>query len=315
MNDFFDNQRILGIIWKRRVHFVIVGILAVILSAFLSSPTFIKPKFKSTAKVYPTNLGSLSEESHTEQMLEIMNSVDLKLRMFDAFDLDKAYKINREDPKYLSYMLGIYGKHVSARKTDLETVQITVLDGDPQRAALMCDSIIHFYNEKVREMHSAKNWELARVLADNIRMQSHERDSLKLLLDEQRQKYKLFDIILQTPEVTRGYMKALSEGRGNTSDGREIRDIYLNLMERGTDIHMLERRFESLVQSINELKVLYDTSVAEAKKKITYAMIVEKPLVPDDKAFPKRWLIVAFTLASTLFAALLVFTVLDYNKS
>ncbi len=44
-------------------------------------------------------------------------------------------------------------------------------------------------------------------------------------------------------------------------------------------------------------------------------MIVEKPLVPDDKAFPKRWLIVAFTLASTLFAALLVFTVLDYNKS
>ncbi len=314
MNDFFDNRRILDIIWKRRIHFVIIGILAVIIPSVFSGPAFIKPKFKATAKVYPTNLGSLSEESHTEQMLEIISSTDLKLRMFDAFDLDQVYKVSREEPKYLSYMLGIYGKNVSARKTDFETVQITVLDADPQRAALMCDSIIHFYNGKVREMHSAKNWELARVVSDNIRMQSRERDSLKLVLDGQREKYKVFDVILQSTEVTRGYMKALAEGRGNTADGKEIKKIYDNLMEMGSEIHMTERRFESLMQSINQLKVLYDNSVAEAQKKITYSMVVEKPVVPDDKAFPKRWLIVAMSLASALFLALVVFTVLDFNK-
>ena len=178
MNDFFDNQQIVEIIWKRRFHFIVVGIIAILLSALFSSPMFIAPKYKSTTKAYPTNLGIMSEESNTEQMLEIMNSTDIKLRMFKAFELDKVYKIGRDEPKYLTNMLGIYDKHVSTRKTEFETVQIVVLDKSPERAALMCDSLLQFYNEKVHEMHSAKNWDLARVLKDNITRQTTERDSL-----------------------------------------------------------------------------------------------------------------------------------------
>lgn len=314
MNDFFDNQRILDVIWKRRLHFIVVGIIAFVLSAFFSSPMFITPLYKSTTKAYPTNLGEMSEESFTEQMLEIMNSTDIKLRMFDAFGLDKVYKVNKDDPKYLSTMLGIYDKYVSTRKTDFETVHISVLDSSPERAAQMCDSLVHFYNEKVQEMHSAKNWELAKVLKDNITSQTHERDSLKQLLDASRSTSGLFDVVLQTPEVTRGYMKSLIEGSSNTQNDKEIKQIYDNLLEHGTETHINERRFESLVFSINELRVDYDDAVNEARKKITYSMVVEKPIVADDKSYPVRWIIVAFTLVSSLFLALLVWLILDYKK-
>ena len=85
MNNFFDNQRILEVIWKRKFHFIIVGLVAIALSAVFSGSTFIKPKYKSTARIYPTNLWELSEESKTEQMLEVINSRDIKLKMFDAF--------------------------------------------------------------------------------------------------------------------------------------------------------------------------------------------------------------------------------------
>jgi capsular polysaccharide biosynthesis protein len=34
MNNFFDNQRILNVIWKRKFHFIIIGVIAVILAAF-----------------------------------------------------------------------------------------------------------------------------------------------------------------------------------------------------------------------------------------------------------------------------------------
>ena len=79
MNNFFDNQRILDLIWKRKLHFIVVGIIAIVLSAIFSGPTFIKPKFKSTARIYPTNnIAIFSEESETEQLLEIINSNDLK---------------------------------------------------------------------------------------------------------------------------------------------------------------------------------------------------------------------------------------------
>ena len=63
MNNFFDNQRILTLIWKRKFHFIIVGVIAVILWAIFSGPTFIKPKFKSTARIYPSNISEMSEES------------------------------------------------------------------------------------------------------------------------------------------------------------------------------------------------------------------------------------------------------------
>jgi len=69
-----------------------------------------------------------------------------------------------------------------------------------------------------------------------------------------------------------------------------------------------------LVVSINELKVEYDKAISEAEKRITYAMVVEKPLVADDKSYPVRWVIVAFTLISSLFLALLVLLILDYKK-
>ena len=160
MNNFFDNQRILDIIWKRKLHFIIVGVIAVILSGIFSGPTFITPRFKSTARVYPTNIWVLSDESETEQMLEILNSNDLKMKMFETFELDKVYEINKDDPQYYAYMFDLYNTYVSTRKTEFETAEIKVLDIDPNRASAMCDSIISFYNKKVGEMHKAKEKEI-----------------------------------------------------------------------------------------------------------------------------------------------------------
>ncbi|NQU87350.1 MAG: hypothetical protein HQ541_16475, partial [Mariniphaga sp.] len=83
MKDFFNNQRILDIIWKRKFHFIAIGIIAILLSAVFSSPTFIAPKYKSSARIYPTNnIFTFSDESETEQMLEIVNSADIKIKIF-----------------------------------------------------------------------------------------------------------------------------------------------------------------------------------------------------------------------------------------
>ncbi len=87
MNDFFDNQQIFLLIRKHFLHFVIIGVIAVVLSAIFSGPAFITPKYKSSARMYPVNLATMSTESESEQMLEIINSNDIKFRMFDAFRL------------------------------------------------------------------------------------------------------------------------------------------------------------------------------------------------------------------------------------
>lgn len=314
MNNFFDNQRILEIIWKRRIHIVVIAVFAVIASAVFSGPTFIQPKFKSTARIYPTNLWTLSDESETEQMLEVLNSTDIKLKMFEAFNLSEAYKINKEDPFYLTYMMDEYGSNVSAGKTEFETVEIKVMDQSPTRACQMCDSIIHFYNLKVREMHKAKDWEMVEITQQQLVRKKNELDSIGEKLDAIRKEYGIISFQGQVPELTRGYMSALAAGRGNTADTRKIEKMYESFSKAGTEAYRLERKYNKGVSLVDSLQLQYETHLMEFNKDITYSHVVEKPIPADKKSYPVRWLIVFFTLASSIFVSILAFLILDYKK-
>lgn len=314
MNNFFDNQRILSLIWKRKFHFIIVGVVAMFLGAVFSGPTFIKPKYRSTARLYPSNISEMSEESRTEQMLEIINSNDVKLKMFKAFDLDEAYKIKKDDPKYLTYMFDIYNQNVKTSKTQYETVEIDVMDFIPQQASDMCDSIIHFYNQKVGQIHKTKTKEMIEILQKQLDKKYIEIDTVAEKLNQVRTQTGIVDFRNQVPEVTRGYMNALAKGRGSASDTKEIKKLYDNLIEKGTESYWLDYRYKRLVSEIDSVKVLYEINLSEFQKEITYSHVVESPFPADKKSYPVRWLIVVFSAFSAVFLALLVFLVLDYKK-
>jgi capsular polysaccharide biosynthesis protein len=314
MNDFFDNQQILKVIWKRKFHFILVGIAAILLSAIFSGPQFIRPKYKSMARLYPTNLEIFSEESETEQMLEIINSKDIKLNMFDAFQLDQVYGIDKTDPLYMTYMLGIYDENVSASKTKFETVELKVMDHDPRLASDMCDSIIHFYNKKVREMHKAKFGEMVQILKERLDKYHNELEQVAEELNTLRKEYRILDYEIQVERVTQGYMEALVSDRTMSSHLYDIQKIYDNLAKKGADAVWLKSRHLFLLKSIDELTIDYDTYLAEYEKEITYAHIVEHSIPADKKSYPVRWIIVAFSTLGAVFLALLVFLVLDYRK-
>lgn len=314
MNNFFDNQRILSLIWKRKIHFVIIGVIAIFFGAVFSGPAFIKPKFKSTARVYPTNLGEMSEESKTEQMLEIINSNIVKFKMFNAFESKDIFKISKDDPHYLTYVFDIYNENIKTSKTQNETVEIKVMAYDPQIASDMCDSIIHFYNQTVGDMYRAKNLELVGISEKQLKKKYAEADSLIQRLTQIRTETGIVDVENQVAEVTRGYVRALVDGGGNSSDINRIKEIFGNLLKVGAEARSLEVSFENVLEEIIEIKAIYELNLNEYEKNITYSHIVEYPFAADDKSYPVRWLIVVFSAFSAVFVALLVFLVLDYRK-
>jgi capsular polysaccharide biosynthesis protein len=212
MTNYFDNQNILDIIWKWRKHLIVVAILAVVISAVFSSSAFIKPKYKSTARIYPSNnIYVFSEESESEQLLEFINSIDIKLQTIEAFHLDEVYNISKQDAQYLTSILGEFNDNVSFKKTEYETIEIQVLDTDPQRASNMCDSIIHFLNEKVRLLHKVKHDEVASIAKRDYAIISHKVDSLEEKLDFIRKEYHILDYRLQAEEITKGMVKVLAQ--------------------------------------------------------------------------------------------------------
>ncbi len=315
MNNYFDNQSIFQLIWRRSIHFVVIGLAAILLSALFSGPAFIKPKFRSVAKIYPTNLEVFSEESETEQMLEILSSKDIKLTMFDTFQLDEVYKIDKADPLYMTYMLDKYNKNVGAGKTKFETVEIRVMDYDPQRASDMCDSIIHFYNKKVRTLHKAKAYEMIEIIEKELNKKYAELTKVVDELNSLRKNYGILEYEIQVERVTEGYMTALAEGRTSAANLNEIRKLYDNLALKGAEAVYLKNRHLFLLKAIDELFTSYDLYLVEYEKDITYSHRVENPIPADKKTYPVRWLIVAFSLMGTLFLGLVVFLILDYRKN
>ncbi len=315
MTNFFDNQNLLDALWKWKKHLIVVGILAIVFSAFFSSSIFIKPKYKSTARIYPSNnIFTFSDESQSEQLLEIISSLDIKFRVIDVFDLSSVYKISKKEPQYLSNMMSEFNDNVSFKKTEYETVEIQVLDTDPKRACTMCDSIISFLDQKIRSMHRVKYQEVADIIKKDIRLVTHQSDSVLEKLNLIRKDYNILDYELQVKEVTKGMVKVLTDQKTNTTGGKEIEQWMKNLAEKGGEYESLYTSQKKLVSQIDSLKKEYNQSMSSATKKIIYGQRVQNPVPADKKSYPLRSLIVFISTFAALFAAILVILFLE-NKN
>ena len=93
-NSFLNSIELISLLnrWKKQL--MIVAGISLLASIIFSSPMFIKPKFKSTAIVYPSNLIAYSTESATEQMLQICQSSTIRDQIIRSFNLLQHYDID-----------------------------------------------------------------------------------------------------------------------------------------------------------------------------------------------------------------------------
>lgn len=316
MINFFDNQNLLEIIWKWKKHLIIVSAVAVLLSGIFSSSTFIKPKYKSTARIYPSyNIYTYSDESESEQLLEYINSQDIKLHVIDAFNLSEVYKISKQDPHYLTYMLAEFNDNVKFKKTEYEAIEISVLDTDPNRACNMCDSIVSFLDAKIGSVHRVKFQEVVRISKNDMGVLSHQVDSLEARLDTLRRDYKILDYESQAKEITKGMVKVLAEQKENTAGGKKLEQWMKNLTEKGGQFEILQMQKKFMVELLDSTKRSYNLGLSGMKKRISFGQIIQHPVPADKKAYPIRWLIVLVSVLASEFLAMLVILVLENKKN
>ena len=108
-NIFFNSIDLLRLLNRWKKHLLIAGAISLIGSIIFSSPIFIKPKFKSFALVYPSNLIAYSTESSTEQMLQLTQSYDIRNRIINTFHLFEHYGI--DTVKNLTHQSEVYKKY------------------------------------------------------------------------------------------------------------------------------------------------------------------------------------------------------------
>jgi capsular polysaccharide biosynthesis protein len=294
--------------WK--MQFLIITILAAIGAAVFSSEFFIKPRYKSDATVYPANVIPFSGESTTEQLLQMLQSTYIRDAVIQKFNLAKHYKIDTTGKEAKAALNGQYKSFVSVSKNEYESVDIEVTDIDPQLACDMVNEIIFQLNNKISTLHKEKTREVKKIVEGQLKLKTKQLDSLGSALAELRVKYQILDYNIQVEEVTKGYMNALSSGRG----AKDIDVLLRNLEEKGGDYYKMKVAYDAILAQYNAVRNEYDNIQRELDKKFTYTYVVSSPTPADKKSYPVRWLIVVISVVAANMFLFSIIIINDYRK-
>ncbi len=308
--DSFNNMEIYKIIMRRKFHLLAIVLISIFFGFVFSSPTFIKPKFKSSAILYPVNIIPYSMESPTEQLLQLFHSSDVRTLMVKKFNLGNHYGIEQNSPAGMTRVFETYEENIIIRKTEFESIKIDIQDENADTASEMVASLINFVNIKAQMLQREKTGEVVKILLNQLAVKRQSIDSLEAANDILRNRYGLLDYKSQTKEATKTYLKLASDGASKEKI-RSVDSLLYNLEEKGGMQVSITTQLKGLRESYNTIKTEYDKAISDLTKELTYSNVVAKPFPADSKSYPIRSLIVLICGLSALLFGILLFIILD----
>lgn len=156
--------------WKKRFVLIILTSIAFIASIVIS--LLITPRFKSSVVLFPAASVSLSknlvetssistdfrdvlsfgEDDEAERMLQILHSNQIKDHVIQKFNLMDHYKINLSEPFPYTKLEKKYKSNIRFRRTEFMSIEISVLDNDPQMAADIANEIAAYVDTTIHNI-------------------------------------------------------------------------------------------------------------------------------------------------------------------
>jgi len=306
----FRNVNLLNLILKWFKLLLIIQIITILLATIFSSPMFIKPKYKSWAVVYPANITSYSDESLTEQMVQVLDANKIRESIIKQFHLMKHYELDSNNRYAQTKINRLYRKNVSVSKTLADAVMVEVLDSDPEIAKQMVDAILKEYELKIKSLHERRYAETVGMWDRAINRKLFTIDSLKNRLHYLATKEGLIDFGAQASEVVKGYLGTV-EGGLTKVDKKRVDALKKKIDEKGGELIIVMDRLKYEGGLLNNLIGAHDIAVADLDRQETYVDVIESAYVADKKDRPIRWIIVLGSMLSVALISLSVLAVFE----
>ncbi len=309
-------------LWARRR--LILGITAVGIVAGLAAAFLIRPLFKSEVILFPaiTNSASrallneqatgrddilgLGDEEDAEQLLQILNSDQVRDRSARRFDLMNVYRIDADDDHRNTKLREAFEDHVTFEYTKFSSVRVEVLDEDPQRAADMANFIAAQVDSVWNTMQyerAEKGYQLVRAKVEELEKSIAQiDDSMKVLRGLGVQDYHT-----QTERFNEYLGAAIL--KGDQRAVKEFEQRFEVLAKYGGAYVTLQDRQFNEVKRLSAMRMLLDQAEADRESDLPHKFIVNQAQPADKKSYPVRWLVVAISAISGLLLALLLIVV------
>jgi uncharacterized protein involved in exopolysaccharide biosynthesis len=305
----FSSVDLLIYIWKKRAILIGVGLIAGVASIIVS--LLITPLFQSSVIMFPASNASISkdllsqnysgrqnvhgfgEEQEAEQLLQILNSEPIRSRIIQKYELMGHYEIEQGEKYPLTRLYETYKSNINFRLTEYMSVEISVMDQDPEYAANIANDISALVDTVYNGMKKERAREAFRLV---------EREYL-----EAEQKLV---VIRDSMELLNGQLSENTNRSGNPTDNllRAISEngvLYIAMMNRV--------RYETAM--VTDLSMKYKEARLEVEQNLPHKFVVEQAYPSEKKAYPKKSLIVIVSTFASLLFALIVLIVIDNIKA
>lgn len=285
---------------KNKLIAVFAGSL--VLSFLFTLPVIMKPVYRAEAVIYPVNLQPYSEESPTEQLVQLLQSDEVREKLISRFDLYTHYDID-PNGKYPRFeILKRLDENIKIQKTEYESVEIDVLDKDPLRAAQMCDSLVSMMDQKAMNLLRTRATEISIILKRQLAEKKAELDSVEQRMMEIRTRYGITDYENQVIGFSREYYRSLSSGGVNS----RMEEARRNLERYGGELNNLKELSILLQEEFAKYNLSYQQALNDQIKVVKFHNMITKPVPPERKDSPKRSLIMIVFSLAMVFSALMV---------
>ena len=315
--DSSQNQSydLISFLWKNKMPLIIVGLISLLSSSIISF--MIEEKFESTAALYPTKTSSVSisrnisedqsiskfgEDEEAEQMLQILESSSVRIKVTEKFNLLEHYDIDLNSKFKNTKLKEEYLENINFKRNNNGAVLITVLDKDPDTAALIANEITSLFDNIKNDMIHERAREDFIIKKNKLKKITSQIQDLKDTLS----KLSLLGV------VSNDSYRALTEGFVNAKDSK-IKKSFKEKMDMtekyGSVLMSLQIKFQLFSERHHTLEISYEQALTNVNSNISHKFIVEKAYPSEKKAYPIRWLIVIMsTFSSILFAIAVILT-------
>ena len=315
----FEAVNLLMFLWRGRAMILIIFALAAIGSIIASLS--IREKFKSVAIIFPAksntitlfennnpkdNIYNFGEEEEAEQLVQILQSSDIRETIVAKYDLYKHYDVDMESPEKQYLLQGEYEENINFRRTKYGSIEIAVMDWNPDTAALMANDIVQLLDSAKNRMIKERAYTAFKVIEGEY-LQTVA--SIKSMVDSLQALGSMGVVSkVERAELNAGYTQALIQGKASAI---ELLKEQIDINNKfGAVYSGMTENMENETKRLTELRSVYKQAKSNFEARLSYQFISERAFPADKKAYPIRWLIVVMScLSAFIFSIFLLIAI------
>ena len=322
----FSSTDLLIYIWNKRIPLITISFIAAVASIIASF--MITPKFRSNVVLFPTTTTSISknlltdyygrttlyeigEEEQAEQLMQILNSNEIRDKIIEKYDLLEHYEIEPDSKFPMTQAYSEYESNIKFKLTEYLSVVIDVLDKDPQIAADIANDIAALVDSVYSRMLKQRAYDAFYMVENEYNEIVEEMKVLQDSLDNIRA-LGINHYETQSERYNEALGRAITEG--NTR-AQKILEDKLRLLSKwgGTYISIRdELRYETA--RLTDMKKRYQEAKLELEQDLPHTFIVDTAVKAEKKAYPKKSIIVIISTIAAFFLTLITLIMVENIK-